>query len=88
MEKGGEGIIIIINNNNNNNRGYALLYAEERKNIVHVDGCRRAGVLFQPLAVETLGGWSPHAISAIRTIGSHLGSRRGLAPAEHRYYIH
>ena len=63
-------------------RGYALLYAEEHKNIVHLEGYRRAGVLFQPLAVETLGGWSPHAISAIRTIGSHLGSRWGLAPAE------
>uniref|UniRef100_A0A1X7T2V3 Uncharacterized protein n=1 Tax=Amphimedon queenslandica TaxID=400682 RepID=A0A1X7T2V3_AMPQE len=42
-------------------RGHALLFAEERKNIVHFEECQRVGVLFQPLAMETLGGWSQKA---------------------------
>uniref|UniRef100_A0A1X7VSP7 Uncharacterized protein n=1 Tax=Amphimedon queenslandica TaxID=400682 RepID=A0A1X7VSP7_AMPQE len=33
---------------------YALLVAEERKNVVHLEGCRKIGVIFQPVAVESL----------------------------------
>uniref|UniRef100_A0A1X7TH43 Uncharacterized protein n=1 Tax=Amphimedon queenslandica TaxID=400682 RepID=A0A1X7TH43_AMPQE len=33
-------------------QGSALLYAEERKNIVHFEDCKRVGVSFLPLAVE------------------------------------
>ena len=63
-------------------RGHALLFAEERKNIVHFEECQRVGVFFQPLAMETLGGWSQKAVSVIHTIGHHLASRRGLDPSE------
>uniref|UniRef100_A0A1X7UJE9 Transglutaminase-like domain-containing protein n=1 Tax=Amphimedon queenslandica TaxID=400682 RepID=A0A1X7UJE9_AMPQE len=63
-------------------RGYALLFAEERKNIVHFEDCRRNGIFFQPLAMETLGGWSQKAVSVLRSIGRHLGLRRGLDPLE------
>ena len=61
-------------------QGSALLYAEERKNIVHFEDCKRVGVSFLPLAVEVLGGWSLSAKSTIRTIGHHLASRQGTAP--------
>ena len=67
-------------------RGFALSFAEERKNIVHFDDCRRVGVLFVPLAVETIGGWSQSACSVIQSIGRHLGSRRGLDP--HQVSMH
>ena len=42
-------------------KGYALKLAEERKMVAHNAECRDAGVLFVPLAVETLGGWSHEA---------------------------
>ena len=58
-------------------QGSALLYAEERKNIVHFEDCRRVGVSFFPLAVEVLGGWSQSAVSIISSLGQHLVSRRG-----------
>ena len=57
-------------------RGYALLFAEERKNIVHFEDCRRNGIIFQPLAMETLGGWSQRAVTVLRSIGRHLGGSR------------
>uniref|UniRef100_A0A1X7T582 Uncharacterized protein n=1 Tax=Amphimedon queenslandica TaxID=400682 RepID=A0A1X7T582_AMPQE len=63
-------------------RGYALLFAEERKYIVHFEDCRRNGIFFQPLAMETLGGWSQKAVSVLRSIGRHLGLRRGLDTLE------
>ena len=47
--------------------GYALLVAEARKNVVHLEECRRIGVIFQPLAVESLGGWSKAAVPVLRT---------------------
>ncbi|XP_019859905.1 PREDICTED: uncharacterized protein LOC100641226 [Amphimedon queenslandica] len=54
----------------------------ERKNVVHLEECRRIGVIFQPLAVESLGGWSKAAVSVLRTISGHLASRRGLDQLE------
>uniref|UniRef100_A0A1X7VTI0 Uncharacterized protein n=1 Tax=Amphimedon queenslandica TaxID=400682 RepID=A0A1X7VTI0_AMPQE len=62
--------------------GYALLLAEEQENIVHFEDCRRNGIFLQPLAMETLGGWSQKALSVLHSIGCHLGLRRGLDPLE------
>uniref|UniRef100_A0A1X7UPQ0 Uncharacterized protein n=1 Tax=Amphimedon queenslandica TaxID=400682 RepID=A0A1X7UPQ0_AMPQE len=59
-------------------RGYALVVAEERKNVVHLDKCCRIGVIFQPLAVAALGGCSHAAVSVLRTISGYQASRWGL----------
>ena len=39
--------------------GFALKVAEARKLASHNAECRNIGVLFFPIVVETLGGWSP-----------------------------
>ncbi len=48
----------------------------------HSDACRAAGILFVPLVVETLGGWSDEAIRTIRRIGRQQGQRLGIPPEE------
>ena len=58
-------------------QGYALSVAEKRKRAVHFEDCRRVGVSFLPLAVETLGGWSQDALVFLRAIGRHLASLQG-----------
>ena len=63
-------------------QGSALLYAEERKNIVHFEDCRRVGVSSFPLAVEVLGGWSLSAVYIISSLGQHFTSRRGSPPGQ------
>uniref|UniRef100_A0A1X7T0K2 Uncharacterized protein n=1 Tax=Amphimedon queenslandica TaxID=400682 RepID=A0A1X7T0K2_AMPQE len=40
-------------------QGSTLLKAEHRKRVLHHDDCTRAGISYVPMAVETLGGWSP-----------------------------
>ena len=42
---------------------YALRLGEERKMRVHVKLCHNKGILFVPLIVETIGGWSDEAVS-------------------------
>ena len=68
-------------------RGSALACAEQHKNSAHFSDCQSIWVLFQPLAVESLRGWSSDASSAIRSIGRHLASRRGLDPREVSHYL-
>ncbi len=41
---------------------------EDRKMAAHSDACRAAGILFVPLVMETLGGWSDEAIRTIRWV--------------------
>ena len=68
-------------------RGSALAFAEQRKNSVHFSDCQSIGVYFQPLAVESLGGWSSDASSVIKSIGQHLASRRGLDPRQVSHHL-
>ena len=68
-------------------QGYALSVAEKRKRAVHFEDCRRVGVSFLPLAVETLGGWSQDALVFLRAIGRHLASRFGLPPGEVSHHL-
>ena len=63
-------------------RGYALKVAEERKMAAHNAECRRAGISFVPLTVESLGGWSHEAALQISRIGRLVGQRYGSTPAE------
>ena len=34
------------------------------------DACRRAGLVFIPMPVETLGGWHEHTVAQVRKLGS------------------
>uniref|UniRef100_A0A1X7T574 Uncharacterized protein n=1 Tax=Amphimedon queenslandica TaxID=400682 RepID=A0A1X7T574_AMPQE len=62
-------------------QGSALGVAEARKLSMHAAACHHFGVNFLPLAVEVLGGWSPSAVSIIRSIGRRLGQRIGRNPS-------
>ena len=41
----------------------------------HFDNCRAEGITFQPLVVETFGGWDKDAIKLLKDI-ARLGARR------------
>ena len=45
------------------------------KNRAHLSDCRAQGIHFQPLVVETFGGWCPEAISYLKEI-ARLNARR------------
>ena len=62
--------------------GHALLVGEQRKMAAHAESCHRAGVLFVPMVVETLGGWNEEAVSTIASIGRLQGQRMGIPPSE------
>ena len=50
-------------------KGHALQVAENRKRAAHNANCAAAGVVFLPIAVEALGGWSEEAVFHISKIG-------------------
>ncbi len=62
--------------------GYALRVGAERKMTAHAEDCRAIGVIFVPIVVESLGGWSQEAIQIIRSIGRLQGQRLGTSPAD------
>ena len=55
-------------------QGHALQVAEARKIATHDQNCRSEGIVFVPLAVETLGGWSSLAVDTIKAF-SRLQTR-------------
>ena len=65
-----------------NTPGHALTVAEERKMAAHAEACHAVGVLFIPLAAETLGALSREAIDTIASIGRIQGQRLGIPPSE------
>ena len=62
--------------------GHLLRVGEERKMTAHAESCRAVGVLFVPLVVESLGGWSDEAIHTIASIGRLQGQCLGIPPSE------
>ena len=56
---------------------HALMVGEERKTAAHHAACQSVGVVFIPLVVESLGGWSEEAVHNISMIGRLLGLRTG-----------
>ena len=48
--------------------GHSLSVAENRKIASYIPACHSSGVLFIPLVVETLGGWSPTAFQTLKSI--------------------
>ena len=56
-----------------NTPGHTLTMAEERKMAAHAEACHVVGILFIPLAAETLGALSREAIDTIASIGRIQG---------------
>ena len=49
--------------------------------------CREVGVIFIPLVVEALGGWSEEAITTIKTIGRLQGQCLSIPPPESTHHL-
>ena len=57
---------------------------EERKaskNRAHFDHCQAQGVFFQPLVVESFGGWDPVATAFLKQLATQETRRWGKTPA-------
>ena len=55
--------------------GAAIEMRKSEKNRKHFDNCRARGIHFQPLVVETFGGWDKDALSFLKKLGGQ-GARR------------
>ena len=58
-------------------QGHALTKRYEEKMNKHGEGCRRAGILFFPLPMETLGGGHSQTVCQVKRIGSALARQTG-----------
>ena len=57
--------------------GHALVKAHERKLARHWEHCRTAGIVFQPLPLDTLGAWGESTIKEVKRMGSALARQTG-----------
>ena len=55
--------------------GQAIEMRKSSKNRAHLDDCRAQGITFQPLVVETFGGWDQETIKYLKEM-SRLDARR------------
>ena len=62
--------------------GHALTRRYGEKMTKHGEGCRRAGMVFLPLPVETLGGWHDQTVSLVKRLGSALARQTGQEESE------
>ena len=60
-------------------QGHALQVAEAWRIATHDQNCRSEGIVFVPLAVETLGGWSSLAVDTIKAFSRLQDQRLGIA---------
>jgi len=51
------------------------------KNRVHFEHCQAQGVFFQPLVVESFGGWDPVAVDFLKKMATKEARRWGKTPA-------
>ena len=51
------------------------------KNNKHFHQCRRQGIVFVPLVVETLGGWDPEAVFHLKSIAEKTAHRSNHRPS-------
>ena len=58
--------------------GYALVKAYERKVTRHGEACRAAGITFQPLPWDTLGGWGNSTSEEVKRWEEHLPGTQGV----------
>ena len=68
-------------------QGHALKVGEERKMAAHNEAFRSVGVVFIPLVVESLGGWSEETVHNIFKIGHLLGLRTGAPPSVSTHHL-
>ena len=57
--------------------GHALTVAHKRKMDKSWQPCNDQGIVFLPLAVESLGAWHKSAIAEIKKLGSSLARHTG-----------
>ena len=57
--------------------GYALTYAFNNKMRKHGQACRREGMVFLPMPIESLGGWHPEAAQQVKKIGAAKARQTG-----------
>ena len=57
------------------------------KNRVHFENCRAQGIFFQPLVVETFGGWDPVAADFLKKMATKAACRWGKTPAKEIKYF-
>ena len=57
--------------------GHALTFAYQRKMRGAAEDCRREGISFLPLVVESLGGWHSAAETEVKKLGSALARQNG-----------
>ena len=62
--------------------GHALTVAYDRKVRDAAEDCRRQGIAFIPLAMESLGGWHPVMVEEVRRLGSALARHTGQPEGE------
>ena len=62
--------------------GSALQYAFDRKMRLSGEACQSQGIVFQPLPVETLGGWHKQALEVLAKLGCQLARHIGEEDAE------
>ena len=55
-----------------NTPGHALNRRYVGKMNKHGEGCRRAGLVFLPLPMETMGGWHEETVRQVKRLGSAL----------------
>ena len=59
----------------------AINARKSTKNRAHFENCRSQGIWFQPLVVETFGGWDPDAVKFLKEIGHQDARRWGKDPS-------
>ena len=59
------------------NAGHALNTAYSRKMTQTGEACRRAGIVFIPLPMETLGGWHEQTVCQVKKLGYALARHTG-----------
>ena len=62
--------------------GHALTFAYQRKLRGAAEDCRREGIAFLPLAVESLGGWHSAAEAEVKKLGAALARQSGQEEGE------
>ena len=68
--------------------GAAIEARKATKIRTHFDNCRSQGVFFQPLVVESFGGWDKDALSFLKELGRQDARRWGKDPSmEIKYFF-
>ena len=67
--------------------GHALTHAYERKMRGAEEDCRRQGIAFIPMAVESFGGWHGTAESEVRKLGAALARHTGQDEGEAVHHL-